>query len=97
MNAIKPLRKQDIITKVVGNETILYSSGKRVIHVLNHTAKLVWELCDGSHSIEDMERAMRAKFSFSAECDVEKDVREMLDDFAKTGVLEEKNAQNKEV
>ncbi|MCC7210599.1 MAG: PqqD family protein [Candidatus Brocadia sp.] len=88
IKSVKPLRKPDIAIHHVDNEAILYRNGERTLHVLNPTARLVWELCDGTHTVEDMERSIRASFSVADGCDVARDIRQTIDDFARKGVLE---------
>ena len=88
MSTARPVRKQSIVIQDIGRETLLYSAEGKVIHVLNPTAKLVWELCDGTHTIEDMDRAIRATFSMSKEHDVAGDIKRTLELFATKGVIE---------
>ncbi|GJQ24909.1 MAG: PqqD family protein [Planctomycetia bacterium] len=90
IDTTKPLRKSDIAIRCVDNEAILYREGEKRIHILNPTARLVWELCDGAHTVEDMEKTMRANFSIADGRDVMKDIRQTIDEFACKGVLEGK-------
>lgn len=87
---VKPVRKSNIIAKDIGDETLLYSAEEEAIHVLNPTAKLVWDLCDGEHAVGDMEQAIRTSFSVTDEHDVTGDVRQTLEVFAAKGLLQEK-------
>jgi len=84
---MKPTRKPGIAVKDIGNETLLYSAKGEAIHVLNPTAKLIWELCDGEHTITEMEQAIRANFSVTDEHDVTEDIRRTLEIFAEKGLL----------
>ncbi len=88
MNTTKPVRKQGLIAQDLGRESLLYSAEGKVIHVLNPTAKLVWELCDGTHTIEDMEREIRMNFSTSKEHYVVEDIKRMLDLFVSKGIID---------
>ena len=74
MGRLNPNRRLDIIVKDVGGETLLYSSDQQVLHVLNSTAKLIWDLCDGKHSLVEMEEALRSSFSVPADHDVMSDI-----------------------
>jgi hypothetical protein len=40
------------------------------MHILNPTARRIWELCDGEHSVEDMAQAIRGSFSVPDAYDV---------------------------
>jgi hypothetical protein len=84
---MKPIRKPGITAQDVGDETLLYTAEEEAIHVLNPTAKLVWELCDGEHTVASMEQAIRANFSVTGEHDVGRDVRRTLEVFAEKGLL----------
>jgi hypothetical protein len=87
MNTTKPVRKPGITVKDIGGETLLYSAAEEVIHILNPTARLIWELCDGEHSIEDMEQAIWDSFSVADEHDVTGDIQRTLEVFASKGLL----------
>ncbi|NUO10062.1 MAG: PqqD family protein [Candidatus Brocadia sp.] len=88
MSIRKPVRKQGIIIQDIGRETLLYDAQGKAVHVLNPTAKLIWELCDGAHTVEDMEHAIRANFSVTCGYYVSGDVLRTLEVFASKGVLD---------
>ena len=88
MNSAPPVRRQDITARDIGGETLLYSVDEKAIHLLNPTAKLIWDLCDGKHTVEDMERAVRASFSVAEGHDAAADIRRTLEVFANKGLLE---------
>jgi len=84
----KPLRKRSVLCKRMGQETVLYDKQTEAIHVLNPTAILVWDLCDGEHSLENMEKAIRNEFSVSEERTISQDIQGVIDRFFKEGLLE---------
>lgn len=70
MSAIEP---DDVYEKVEGHEFnqvpdgyVIYQSGRDRVHFLNPTAVIVYELCDGKHSVEAIGRYMQESFSLSA-------------------------------
>ncbi|MFQ5577204.1 MAG: PqqD family protein [Anaerolineae bacterium] len=83
----KPVRKPNITVKDIGGEALLHSSEGEAIHVLNPTAQLIWQLCDGNHTLEEMEAAVRARFSVADEYDVAGDIRQTLQAFAAKQLL----------
>jgi len=85
----KPVRKPGIIVQDMGGETLLYSAEGKAIHVLNPTAKRIWELCDGEHTAADMAQALRASFSITGEYDMMGDIHRTLEVFADKGLLQE--------
>jgi hypothetical protein len=84
---MKPVRKPGITAKNIGGEMLLYSAEEEAIHVLNPTAELLWELCDGEHTVASMEQAIRANFSVTDERDVAGDIRRTLEVFAAKGLI----------
>ncbi len=90
MSTTKFIRKQGVVVQDMGNESLLYSVEGKVVNVLNPTAKFVWELCDDTHTLEDMEREVRANFSISNEYNVIEDIKKTLDIFASKGILDQK-------
>jgi hypothetical protein len=91
----RPVRRSSVVSKKLGDETVLYDRETRAIHVLNPTAILVWELCDGKHSPEDMEESLRAEFQADEKAGVLEDVRLIIDRFRTEGLLEGSRPQGK--
>lgn len=84
---LKPVRKSEIKIEEIGKEAVLYSSNQKSIHVLNPTARLIWELCDGEHSLEDIEREIRQRFAVPEDLDVMGDIRRTLAVFTEKEIL----------
>ena len=89
MHASNPIRNPDILRQEACKETLLYSPAGRAVHVLNPTARTIWEQCDGQHSIGDIAQALREQFATAPEHDLEGDVRRTLQAFAEKGLLQE--------
>ena len=85
----KPLKRQDIVCRKIGDEAVLYNSETRLVHVINHSAEEVWQLCDGRHGIDDIEEALRWEYDIEEKDHVSKDIESILEDFKKCGLLEE--------
>ena len=71
----------------LGDEVMLYDAANEKIHVLNHTAYLIWNFCDGYHTIKDIEEEMNKNFPAIEYGDVLKDIRATIDDFNKNKLL----------
>ena len=84
----KPVRKPSVISRKLGGETVLYDQETRAIHVLNPTAILVWDLCDGKHGLEEIERTLRAEFRAEEKAGVRDDVVRIIERFRAEGLLE---------
>jgi len=87
MDTDRPLKREDIVCRDMGTETLLYDARAEAIHLLNPTALLIWNLCDGNHSLRDMREELRAAFSLAAEHDVLADIQQTVDTFAKNNLL----------
>jgi hypothetical protein len=90
MTEHKPIKKKEILVKDLGKETLLYAASGKEIHVLNPTAQMIWELCDGEHTPTDMEKRVRSKFSIPEGRNVLEDVLKTLSSFEEKGLLSNK-------
>ena len=88
MNIEKPIRKSDITAKDIGRETLLFSSDQKILHVLNSTAKLIWDHCDGNHSLVELEQALRSSFSVPPDHDAAADIEKTLEIFVSKGLIQ---------
>lgn len=89
MNSTKPVCKKGITGKDIGGEILLYDLDGDAIHTLNPTAQVIWELCDGEHSVEDMRRSIKASFRVDDNHDVSEDIRRTLEHFQAKGLLQD--------
>ncbi len=87
MTARNPLRKDDVLSRTLDDECILYDTGKGSIHVLNALAEFVWNLCDGSHSLDAIVERVCETYEVPVGRDVRKDVEEVLASFTGKGIL----------
>jgi len=87
MDTNRPLKRGNVICQDMGTETLLYDAEAEAIHLLNPTALLIWNLCDGHHSLRDMKEKLRAAFSLAAEHDVLADIQQTVDTFTENDLL----------
>jgi hypothetical protein len=81
-----PRRRSDIECVVVDRELVAYDPSRACLHLLNPTAALVWERCDGTRAIGAIVDELAATHGTSNAI-VEADVRACLADFAERGLL----------
>lgn len=83
MNKIsqKPKTRDHVILQDLGDEVLLYDSEKENVHILNHTAHAIWSLCDGQHTIEDIQEHLGSQFPDIAEADLIEDIRTTVMEF----------------
>jgi len=84
---MKPLRNEDVLMKQVGSESMLYKTNDKAVHVLNPTAKLIWEYADGTHTIADIAVKIRANFAVPTEHDVTVDIKNTVQLMEAKGLL----------
>ncbi|MDY7077288.1 MAG: PqqD family protein [Chloroflexota bacterium] len=85
----KPIRRKDVTCKQLDEaETVLYDPKTDVLHILNPTARLIWELCDGEHTIEDMTAAIEAQYTGTEGKDILSEVQRTLDTFTTQDLLQ---------
>jgi hypothetical protein len=89
MNEInkKPKKRDDLAVKELGDEIMLYDETNENIHVLNHTAYLIWSLCDGNHTLKDIEEEMNNKFSRINSSAMLQDIIIAIDDFKNKKII----------
>jgi len=75
-----PLVRNEITVQVIGEEVMLYDDGSDTIHVLNHSAYAVWNLCNGENTREDMFKKLSTLYP-DAGNQLSDDIQETLQDF----------------
>jgi len=66
----RPLRRTDLTLQTVGSEALVYERQTGAVGVLNPTARLIWELCDGQHTLEQIVEAVQTSFTDTGQYDV---------------------------
>jgi hypothetical protein len=98
MNSMDPkttfCKNPSVSSKITDSDLILYDASMNSVHILNRTANLIWELCDGMHTINDIEKAMRERFSVDREYDLMRDIDQAVEQLLSKGLLVEGNSQD---
>jgi PqqD family protein of HPr-rel-A system len=85
----RPALRADIeIRELDDSETVLYDPQSDAVHVLNRTAALIVNLCDGEHSTEEMATKLGEQFEVEAGVDLLADVEETLTSLKNHGLLQ---------
>ena len=88
MSVIKPFRRNDVIYREAGDgDSMLYDAQAGLIHVINSTAAFVWDLCDGSRTIDEILNLMEEHFDVENVPNLSEDVIDILRMFEKLGLL----------
>jgi PqqD family protein of HPr-rel-A system len=87
MPAMKPKIRQDLTVVELDGEAVIYDDDSGELHHLNPTATVVFSLCDGTATVKELAADIADAFGQPA-ADVEKQVRTLLREFRKVGLLE---------
>lgn len=71
----------------LGSELLLYDEERRLYHLLNPTARLVWQLCDGVHSEDDIVREVGRHYPSVDPGKVRDDVVRTIRTFGENGLI----------
>jgi len=82
----RPRRKPGVLARQLGEEWILYDPESGDLHVVNEAAGLVWEMCDGSLSLQQMGERLRAAYSVPPDADVMADLEKIIASFRERGL-----------
>ena len=80
--------KKNVRTIQVEKELMLHDSAAQKVYALNPSAAFVWNLCDGTHTIEQMIAAAETQFGNTTQVDISQDVHQTIDWFNEYGLLE---------
>lgn len=79
-----------IAVREVEGETIILDREGGQVHTLNETAALVWSLCDGTRSVEEVGASLAERFEVEREV-AERDSAALMMQLQELGLLVEKN------
>jgi hypothetical protein len=77
-------RRSKLVVRELADETIVYDVEGHRAHCLNHTAALVWGLCDGEHTVSRIAEKVGERLSARVPDEV---VRLALEQLADRGLL----------
>lgn len=76
-----------ILEKEIDSELMLYDSERDEVHVLNATARRIYEMSREGRSPAEIEQTIRAGFGPGMQQAVHKDVQECIEDLSRKGLL----------
>jgi hypothetical protein len=77
MNCL-PQARVDVRNVDLGSELVIYDERHGLFHILNSTARRIWQLCDGSHGVDDIVGEMTRMFPQTAVETLRQDVERTL-------------------
>ncbi len=82
-----PRRVTEYRLEQLDDELLLFHPGKRQVFYCNETASMIWQLCDGQHSTEEIIQLLIDSYPESAN-EIAKDVQSTLEQFHTHGAIE---------
>jgi hypothetical protein len=82
-----PKRKPDYYLEMIDNEMLLYHPSRTIILYCNQTASLIWQLCDGQHTVQEITMLLANAFPKASET-IAAEVVATLEQFFKNETIE---------
>lgn len=82
----KPQRQPDYQLEMIDNELLLFHPAQTTIFYCNETASLIWQLCDGQRTIQDITNLLASAFPEAADT-IADDVEVTLQRFLRHGAI----------
>lgn len=93
MAAIKPKTRDDLAVVELDGEAVIYDESSGNLHHLNPSATIIFNLFDGSSTIKELASLIEEELKVPAS-EVEQQIREVLKEFRKSGLLDGAPASN---
>ena len=82
-----PVRRTDLLEVSFGLDVGLYDENAKRVHVLNATAKFVWDRCDGASTISQVAQLLKSNYALRENQDIYGDIEQILDRFEREGLF----------
>ena len=82
-----PMRRPGLEVRIVDDEAVILDVANGRVHQLNATATVVWNACDGTHSLSDLATLLATDFDGTADA-LLGDVVNTVMSLARLGLLE---------
>lgn len=84
----RPSKVAEVLELDMGDGLILYNHDSSLVHHLNPSAALVWQLCDGQASVGDLAREIAEEYGLQGE-EVEEQVASVIAEFDALDLVED--------
>jgi hypothetical protein len=85
-NLNRPFRQPDYRLETMDDEMLLFNPKQDTVLYFNQTASLIWQLCDGQRSVEDIVALLKEAYPEAASGMAE-DVRSVINKFQEHGAI----------
>ena len=83
----KPRRKSDYRLEMLDDELLLYHPGQTKILYCSESASMIWQLCDGQHTTQEIIALLATAYPEAAGA-IAADVQQALHQFLEHGAIE---------
>ena len=66
---------------------MLYDSEKGSVHIINSVAEFVWGMCDGCHTLGEIEKRLEDAYRVPEEATLKRDLENIVQSFSNLGLL----------
>lgn len=88
VGVFKYIKNPDVVLREEDPDgALLFNPDTNQIKILNVTGLFIWKLCDGSHDISAIVKALQESFESVPEDEASKQVKEYLDELAAAGFI----------
>lgn len=85
----RPAARPDLVLRKAADQWLLFDATGTELHVMNLTATLVWSLCTGEHSVQQIAESLAAAYPSQPRESLRDEVRRVLEQFTRSGLLQE--------
>ena len=86
--AYRPRKAADVLELDMGDGIILYNHDSNLVHHLNPSAAILWALCDGDASVEQLALEVAEEYALDHE-QVEREIAELIAELDALGLVED--------
>ncbi len=81
-------KSTEILNIPVEDELMLHDQKKRKVYTLNPVAALVWSLCDGAHTVDQIVVTVKSQFSGYEPLEIPLEIHNTIAQFREYGLLD---------
>ena len=82
-----PQARVDLRSVDLGSEILIYDERNDAVHLLNATARRIWQLCDGAHEVSDIVDEIGRLFPHVGATQVSDDVQRTLEQLTEKKII----------
>ena len=75
------------MSQQLDDEWMLYNTAEDSAHIINSMAEIVWGMCDGNHSVDEIESHIKNTYLVNDGTNVKKDVEGIIQEFECLGII----------